>query len=204
MTGQTAESETDDENGYRYEPSIAEQAIRTVVREGVADDYGEREIEQAVTELLRDDRVAAPTVRQLDNQRAARQMSAEFGDRLRRAAKRLRNAAEEYRGETGIEFVHPGDDEWGACGNDGRAVAELLPGDETAETVAVARKVDYRHSGEVRIESEYPLVRVGDHAVCTCPDRHYNRRDGGTCYHELAFDMETAHAEGGDGGVVRV
>lgn len=194
--------ENDTEDGYTYEPSIAEQGIRSLVQKAAQRDYTRRRIQRAVKDMLRDDRVAEPTSRQLDHEGAAREMSAEFDDRLARAEERLSNAEDERPGTEGVEvFFNVAE-----FSNDGRPIGELLPAGEEAEVAAVVQKVAYSYNGP-QVESEYPLVKIGNYAVCTCPDRHYNRRDGGTCYHELAHDFlygKRNSAAAGDDAVVRV
>lgn len=181
-------TDEDTEDGYTYEPSIAEQGIRSLVQKAAQRDYSRRQIQRAVKEMLQDQRVAKPTEQQLDHEGAAREMSVAFDDRLAQAEKRLNNAEKEQPGTTGVEVFFDHVDE-GRISNDGRPIGELLPAGDEAEVAAIVQKVTYSYNNGPQVESEYPLVMVGEYPVCTCPDRHYNRRDGGTCYHELAYDF---------------
>ena len=190
MTEDTAD---DDESGYTYEPSVAERGIRSLVRKAAQRGYRNPDIRSAVREMLADERVAEPTAEQLDHPRAAREMASEFGDRLNRASKRLENA--ERNDGTGVEIEFTdGAGEDPEIKNDGRPIEQILPDDADAEVAAVARKIEYGYRGET-VESEYPLVMVGQYPVCTCPDRHFNRRQGGTCYHEIAHDFRAGQRE---------
>lgn len=171
---------------YEFELTIGEAAIHSIVKQMAAAKQP-TEIVSMVEDMLNDERVAEPTQQQMEREDATEKMTDGFSSRLNRAHDRLTNGPMPgFGADTGVEveFIDTSTYE---DANDGVMTIEELGG-VNATVKAIVTKVEYDGS-EPKTQSTYPLIQTGEHVVCTCQDRHYNRQQGGTCYHELAYDI---------------
>lgn len=174
------------DNEYAFELTVGEAAIHSVVKQ-VGAGSSVSKVPSVIKDMLNDDRVAEPTQQQMERDGAASEMVDGFDSRFQRAKERLNNSGR-MDDAVEVDFL---DTISYTGGNDGVMDIDEL-GSHNPTVVAVVKKVTEKYDGTVEVKSEYPLVEVGAHCVCTCQDRHYNRQQGGTCYHELAYNLQVA------------
>lgn len=183
---------------YEFELTVAEAAIRAVVQQSGAGRDTES-VCSAVEEILAEPRIREATDRHLERRGATDDMASGLGTRLQKARDRREN--QQVKRNTGVRVLCELDD---PPRHDTVNSGVLAMDDLGTDMEAIVRKADHSGTNPPAYTSTYPLMNVDGYPICTCQDRHYNRRDGGTCYHELAYDLEKGRGSTGDRDEVTV